>query len=558
MLNNISLKWKGALIILVATLGLLIQGYSSVVSVHGSIMEEKRIKLKELVNSAVDIAKHNADLAEQGLITEFEAQERAKDAIRAIRYSAHNDYFFAFTFDGLGLVSGGNTKLEGRNCLDIKDPNGVRFISEFIEAAKRGGDYTDYEWERDGKRVPKLSYSQAFNKWDWMIGTGVYIDDVEAEVYEQTKKTAIAVLIILLAVGGVTVYILNSIIRPVLKTSEEMDMIASQKSVEIEGVDRKDELGQMARTLLNLKDSVERQRQLEAELAEKEAQKAVEQKKMMNEIADSFQEQVGSVAQAIDDAAHNMQDMSIALAAASEETSQYSTSVASATEEASTNVQTVASAAEELSASIQELVRNMSETTTATKACSDAATVSQEYLQTLQTSVDEIDGVIQAINDVAAQTNLLALNATIEAARAGEAGKGFAVVANEVKTLATETNKMTDEIANKIDGIKTSAQDTIASVQDIVTQISAVSERTTNISAAIEEQNTSTQEISRSAQEAASGTNEVSGSIVQVQQAANDTAESTESLKGASDGLATQAVTLKDAISNFISEIRAG
>ncbi len=557
MLNNLPLKWKGVLILVVAMLGLLVQSYSSVITLRQSVMGEKRIKLKELVNSATDIAQRNAELAEQGYMTVAEAQEKTKDTIRSMRYSEKNDYFFVFEYDGTALVMGSPAS-EGKNLIDLKDPNGLKFIVELINNAKNGGDFLDYVWKRDGQPVPKLSYSDAFTKWNWMIGTGVYIDDVEEQVFTQIKKTAIAVFIILLAVGSVVFYILSSIIKPVLKTSEQMEMIANQKSVEIAGVDRKDELGQMARTLLNLKDSVERQRQLEIELAKKEAQKAEEQKKMMNDIADNFQEQVGSVAQAIDDAAQDMQQMSVALAAASEETSQYSTSVASATEEASTNVQTVASAAEELSASIQELVRNMAETTTATKACSDAALVSQDYLKTLQTSVDEIDGVIQAINDVATQTNLLALNATIEAARAGDAGKGFAVVANEVKSLASETNNMTEEIAKKIDDIKNSARDTIASVQDIVEQISAVSGRTTSISAAIEEQNSSTKEISRSAQEAATGTNEVSASIVQVQQAANDTAESTESVKGASDGLAEQAVTLKDSISKFIAEIRAG
>jgi len=557
MLNNLSLKWKGLIIIVLASVGLLIQGYIAVNKTRDVILQEKQVKLKEIINMAYDNVAHMKSLADKGLISEEEAKLRARGVLRDVKYNAMDDYFFVFTPEGINVVHGGKPSLEGTNMMALKDPNGVEFIKEFVKTARAGGGFVKYHWERDGVLVPKLSYVEEFKPWNWTIGTGVYIDDVDAAYYAKAKSTAITILMILAVVAGFTFYVVRSIIQPVLATSEQMEKISNEEPVTITGTERKDEMGVMARTLDDLKGSIEKQRQLERELAEAEKKKQEDHKRTMNDVADRFQQQVGSVVEAVEKAATDMQGMAATLSAASEETTKQSSAVASAADLASGNVQTVAAAAEELSASIQELVKNVSDTAKATKVCTETAEMSQDYLKTLQSSVDEIDGVIQAINDVAEQTNLLALNATIEAARAGDAGKGFAVVANEVKTLAGETNKMTEEIAAKVADIKTSAADTITGVQNILKQIQAVDERTSSVSAAIEEQNSSTSEISRSAQEAAEGTGEVSNNIGQVQQAANDTATSTEQLKLASDGLAGEANSLRKAVENFMQEVRS-
>lgn len=556
MINNLSLKWKGAIILFIVTLGLLTEGYFSATHTRDVILEEKEVKLKELMNSAIDSIEHVQSLEKNGTLSEYAAKELAKDIIENIRYDEKGNYFFVFEMDGTALVMGTKKELVGTNMINSKDPYGVPFIQKFIEAAKSGGGYVSYHWERDGERVQKISYADQIKGWNWMIGTGVYIDDVEEAFYKQLQSTAITILSILIVVAGVTFYIISNIIKPILATSDQMSKIANEETVTITGMGRKDEFGHMAKTLEELKNSVEKQRALERELAATEAKKMEEHKKSMNDVADRLQNHVGAVAKAVEKAAIDLQHMSEALSAASEETTQQSAAVASASESASVNVQTVASAGEQLSASIQELVKSVSDTARATKICTEAAQVSQTHLQGLQTSVDEIDGVIQAINDVAEQTNLLALNATIEAARAGEAGKGFAVVANEVKSLAGETNKMTEEIAGKVEDIKKSASDTIESMQDILKQITAVDERTSGISAAIEEQNASTTEISRSAQEAARGTNEVSNSIDQVRAAANETASSTEQLRMAASDLSQQSEELQQSVNGFVKEIR--
>lgn len=330
------------------------------------------------------------------------------------------------------------------------------------------------------------------------------------------------------------------------------------KSFEIKGAERGDEIGSLAKALQIFRKNALEVEKLQEEQKEAEQRQAEERKKAMQDLANQFETQVGEVIEKVDKSAKDLQSMATTLASAVEQTSQQSSAVAAASQEASSNVETVASAAEEMSASIREISQSVSKTASSAKTCADTATSSQAKLDELQKAVGEIDSVIQAINDVAEQTNLLALNATIEAARAGEAGKGFAVVASEVKELAGQTHKMTDEIAQKVEHIKLSATETIGSVGEIVRQITEVDEQTTSVSAAIEEQNSSTAEISRNVQQAAKGTDEVSRNINGIQEAANDSASSTEQLKSSSDDLAMQASNLKSAVDQFLVQVRTG
>lgn len=394
-----------------------------------------------------------------------------------------------------------------------------------------------------------------------VIGTLYLFTDITAE--KQLKQDMLNTIYVTIGVSilfilAVISFIKKTITTPLTESVKIMERLKDDDdNVVIPDTKRHDEIGSIYNALTAFKEHISTAKRLRKAQQEAE-QKAQEQRtQVMLDMAKQFESRVGAVVQAVNNAASDMQKMATALATAVDKTTQLSSSVAAGAQEASTNVQTVASAAEEMTASIKEISTNVSDTARTAKASAESARISQDKLQHLQRAVDEIDGVIQSINEVAEQTNLLALNATIEAARAGEAGKGFAVVASEVKALANETHKMTEEISRKVGDIKGSSGETIISVNDIIGQITLVDDKTANVAAAIEEQTSATSEISRNVQEAAYGTDEVSRNIEHVQQAAGESAASTEQLKTAAGDLAQQATALQKAVDAFLQEIRS-
>lgn len=273
-------------------------------------------------------------------------------------------------------------------------------------------------------------------------------------------------------------------------------------------------------------------------------------------LADDFERDVKGVVQIVTAASTEMTASSKSMANMAEETARRSQVVAAASEEATRNVETVSSAAEELSASISEIARHVQSASQMTSQAVKQADETNNTIRELGRSSSEIGQVIKVITSIAQQTNLLALNATIEAARAGEAGKGFAVVANEVKELARQTAKATEEISQKIGAIQTATNVAVEAIGEIGESISKINEISTTIAGAVEEQTAATNEISRNVSEAAKGTAEVSNNIVGVSQAADESGKSASDILAASESLSTESTRLDQVTSDFLERMR--
>jgi methyl-accepting chemotaxis protein len=285
-------------------------------------------------------------------------------------------------------------------------------------------------------------------------------------------------------------------------------------------------------------------------------ERAARQRVVDAAVAD-FDTKMSAVLKTVRGAANQMQETATGLASGAEQTNQQAGAVAAAAEEATNNVQTVAAASEELATSISEISRQVADSTATTRHAVDESELAAKQIGELTEASERIGNVVKLINDIAAQTNLLALNATIEAARAGEAGRGFAVVAAEVKTLAGQTAKATDEITGQIAGIQTATKNAEDAIAKIRSTISSVSEIATTIASAVEQQGVATQEIARNVQEAASGTGDVSANIGGVSQAAGETGAGANAVLSAVHELIQQADTLQSEVDTFFSTVRA-
>ena len=375
---------------------------------------------------------------------------------------------------------------------------------------------------------------------------------------DQTVLFTVGGALVLLVATMAAVYLaFRQISRPLAAITGTMRQLADgDQSATIPATNRHDVIGDMARALTVFRDNGVEHERLKAEQAELEEAARVERHQTLERLADSFQASVLGVVDRLGTAVQHLRSNAEGLTATAEETSAQSSTVSAASEEASVNVQTVASAAEELHASIAEISRQMIEASDVANRAVAQARATDTTVRNLAAGAEQIGAVVQLIRAIAHQTNLLALNATIEAARAGAAGKGFAVVASEVKSLAVQTQQATGDIQAQIDAIRGETSQAVEAIHQIVGTIGDISEITTAVAAAVEQQGAATQEIARNVQEAARGTNEVSMNIIGVTQAAGKTGEAAGELLGAAGELAEQSSLLRGEVDRFTEIVR--
>ncbi|WP_448033454.1 methyl-accepting chemotaxis protein [Bradyrhizobium liaoningense] len=349
-----------------------------------------------------------------------------------------------------------------------------------------------------------------------------------------------------------------AVTRPIQRITTEMGILAKgDTSVVVSGTERKDEIGAMAQAVQVFKTNAIEVERLKAEQIEAERRNAEQRKQDMIRLADDFEGAVGQIIGTVSSASTQLEASATSLTGTAERSQQLATTVAGASEEASTNVQSVASATEEMASSVGEISRQVQESARMAGDAVGQARATTERVSELSKAAARIGDVVELINTIAGQTNLLALNATIEAARAGEAGRGFAVVASEVKALAEQTAKATGEIGQQISGIQAATNDSVGAIKEISSTIERLSEISSAIAAAVEEQGAATQEIARNVQQAAQGTQQVSSNITDVQRGATETGTASSQVLSAAQMLSNDSNRLKTEVSKFLTNVRA-
>ncbi|WP_044562320.1 methyl-accepting chemotaxis protein [Azospirillum sp. B4] len=566
MLNNIRLVYKilalvGVLSLVVASLGYV--GYGNVqrlgaAGVEIDIADGLALKAARINQALIALSRSEyrvgmdasaASVAEatKRVQADRAALEKGLDDLRARADSERERQLLADIEDGY------------RNYLKGMDHT-------FARARERGGDIVLGDAQKDVMRAV-LENRPVADRLQAAVKTAAdYFDEQgtrTAHAGSQMAATARTVMVVGSLAGIVVGLGLGLLIGHVGIAGPIGRMVACLRRLAdgdvdqaIFGVGRRDELGEVAEAMQVFKDNLIRNRRMEAEAKALEQRAAEEKKRTMNELADLFTANVGGVVDSVSSAAVELTSTAAAMSSISEETSRQATAVAAAADQTTANVQTVSTAAEQLSASVGEISGQVSQSARISVAAVDRAREANDQIRGLAGAADRIGQVIGLINDIASQTNLLALNATIEAARAGEAGRGFAVVAGEVKSLANQTARATEDIAAQVAAVQTSTRQVVDAIEGIAAVITDINQIATGISSAVEEQSAATREIARNVDQAAKGTQDVSRSISGVTVASEEAGQSATQVLEAANALSRDSETLRTQVNDFIARIR--
>jgi methyl-accepting chemotaxis protein len=379
-----------------------------------------------------------------------------------------------------------------------------------------------------------------------------------ATSYASAMKMVIVSLTLAVIIGiGAAVFLVRDVSAGIKSIVAPMQALgAGDLAANVPHQGETTEIGGMADSLQVFKEALIAKKAAD-EAASFDAKEKIRRGERVDAITRRFEELIGDIVETVSSASTELETYAGTLTSTAQRSQELTVIVSAASEEASANVQSVASATEEMAASVNEISRQVQESANIANQAVGQARLTNDRVSELVKAAARIGDVVELINTIAGQTNLLALNATIEAARAGEAGRGFAVVASEVKALAEQTAKATGEISLQISGIQSATQESVGAIREIGDTIRRMSEISSTIASAVEEQGAATREISRNVQQAAQGTVQVSSNITDVQRGASETGSASSQVLSAARSLSSESSRLKIEVSNFLSSVRA-
>jgi len=537
--GSITIKTKLSLVILIVMLSLIAVSVFALVTQKSSLLQDRQVKTRHLVEAAYGILSYHYELQNKGVLTEDQAKQSAMSVIKALRYE-EKEYFWINDMTPRVLMHPAKPELDGKDVSDLKDPTGKRLFVAFVDTVKKdGAGFVSYLWPKPGfsDPVPKLSYVKGFTPWGWVIGSGIYIDDIDTIFWNSTRWMMAIIAVLTITVFVLLQYIIRSITYPLSDIRNAIKQIQTTKDLSQRvQVVRNDEIGEIGNSF--------------------------------NQMVESFQKIIHQViigVHEVQKSSEHLHESSDRVSVSSKSQSDAAASMAASTEqmlvsiehvaENSRHTRSIAQQSGELSDQGEQTVNQAAAEMT---KIADAVNLSSLSINQLGEESRHISNIVKTIKEIADQTNLLALNAAIEAARAGEQGRGFAVVADEVRKLAERTSKSTLEISNMIDKIQAETSEAVAGMLEGTERVKGGVEMAhlagksmSNIRDGAQQVITAINEISTALGEQSSAGGLVAQGVERIAQMADENSSSVEEIAVTAERLAHLANSLQEAVDQF-------